>query len=395
MLRRQETFGYTAEDVRLLINPMAATGTEPVGSMGNDTPLAVLSDRPQLLYNYFKQLFAQVTNPPIDAIREEIVMAVETSIGPEGNLLDPEPEAARQLALPSPVLRNEELEQLRAPRRRHRRRAASGPSRCPSCSASATAAPACAAAIEAVRAHASKAIEEGNDIIILSDRGHDERDAPIPALLAVAAVHHHLLRAGTRTQVGPRPRVGRAARGPPLRAAHRLRRERGQPVPRLRDHPRPGPPRACSRAPREAAEKKYVKAITKGIVKVISKMGISAIQSYHGAQVFEAIGLNQDFVDEYFTWTPSRIGGVGIDVIANEVRQRHDRAYPPSRPIKHKQLGVGGHYQYREDGEAHLFNPLTIHKLQHAARSNDYERVQGVQQARRRPVRRACAPCAA
>jgi len=370
VLRRQETFGYSAEDVRLLVNPMADEGTEPVGSMGNDTPLAVLSDRTQILYNYFKQLFAQVTNPPIDAIREDIVMAVETTIGPEGNLLDPGPEAARQVSLPFPVLRNEELEQLRAldggtasrgfrsitlPILFSVRDGAAGLRR----------------SIEAVRAHASKAIAEGHDILILSDRGHDEWDAPIPALLAVAAVHHHLLRTGQRTKVGlvieaGEPRevhhfalligYGASAVNPYLAFET------------IHDQIRMG----MIKGPGDIAEQKYVKAVTKGIVKVISKMGISAIQSYHGAQVFEAIGLNQDFIDEYFTWTPSRVGGVGIDVIAKEVRQRHDRAYPPSRPIKHKQLGVGGHYQYREDGEAHLFNPLTIHKLQHAARSNDY-----------------------
>jgi glutamate synthase (ferredoxin) len=370
VLRRQETFGYSAEDVRFLVNPMADSGTEAVGSMGNDTPLAVLSDRTQVLYNYFKQLFAQVTNPPIDAIREEIVMAVETSIGPEGNLLDPEPTAARQISLPSPVLRNEELEQLRTldgttaargfrsvtlPILFSVRDGAAGLRR----------------AIEAVRAHASKAIEEGHDILILSDRGHDEWDAPIPALLAVAAVHHHLLRTGQRTKVGLVVETGEP------REVHHFALLIGYGASAINpylafetihDQIALG----MLKGPADAAEKKFVKAVTKGIVKVISKMGISAIQSYHGAQVFEAIGLNQDFVDEYFTWTPSRIGGVGIDVIAKEVRQRHDRAYPPSRPIKHKQLGVGGHYQWREDGEAHLFNPLTIHKLQHAARSNDY-----------------------
>jgi glutamate synthase (ferredoxin) len=370
VLRRQETFGYSAEDVRLLVNPMADSGTEAVGSMGNDTPLAVLSDRTQLLYNYFKQLFAQVTNPPIDAIREEIVMAVETSIGPEGNLLDPEPTAARQISLPFPVLRNEELEQLRTldgttaargfrsvtlPILFSVRDGAAGLRR----------------AIEAVRAHASKAIEEGHDILILSDRGHDEWDAPIPALLAVAAVHHHLLRTGQRTKVGLVIETGEP------REVHHFALLIGYGASAINPYlafetVHDQIALGMLKGPADAAEKKYVKAITKGIVKVISKMGISAIQSYHGAQVFEAIGLNQDFVDEYFTWTPSRIGGVGIDVIAKEVRQRHDRAYPPSRPIKHKQLGVGGHYQWREDGEAHLFNPLTIHKLQHAARSNDY-----------------------
>ena len=372
VLRRQEAFGYTAEDVRVLIDPMAADGAEPIGSMGNDTPLAVLSDRTQLLPNYFKQLFAQVTNPPIDAIREEIVTSVETSIGPEDNLLEPGPTAAHQVALASPVLRNEELEQLRlldggAGSRGFRaitlpilypvRDGASGMRR----------------AIETVRRNASKAISEGYSILILSDRGHTEDDAPIPALLAVAAVHHHLLRTGTRTRAGlvlesGEPRevhhfatligYGASAINPYLAFET------------IHDQVRLG----LLKGPADAAEKKYAKAVLKGVVKVISKMGISAIQSYHGAQVFEAVGLSQDFVDEYFAGTPTRIGGVGIDVVASEVRQRHERAWPPARPVHHQQLGVGGQYQYREEGEAHLFNPLTIHTLQHAVRSGDYDR---------------------
>ena len=370
VLRRQEAFGYTAEDVRLILNPMAAEGTEPIGSMGNDTPLAVLSDRPQLLYSYFKQLFAQVTNPPIDAIREEIVTAVETSIGPEENLLEPGPAAAHQLALPTPVLRNEELEKIRHLDGRngsHGFRAIT----LPILFRVAENGAGLRRAIEAVRDRASEAIAEGYNLIVLSDRGHGEEDAPIPALLAVAAVHHHLLRTGTRTRVGlvlesGEPRevhhfallvgYGASAVNPYLAFET------------IHDQVRLG----MIPGPADAAERRYVKAVNKGIVKVISKMGISSIQSYHGAQVFEAIGLNQDFVDEYFTWTPTRIGGVGIEVVAREVRMRHDRAYPPKRPIVHRQLGVGGQYQYRDDGESHLFNPLTIHTLQHACRSGDY-----------------------
>ncbi|HEX9289274.1 MAG TPA: glutamate synthase large subunit, partial [Anaeromyxobacteraceae bacterium] len=370
VLRRQEAFGYTAEDVRILINPMASDGTEPIGSMGNDTPLAVLSEKPQVLYNYFKQLFAQVTNPPVDAIREEIIMAVETATGPEGNLLEPAPSSAHQLSLPTPVLRNEELEKIRhlnGKNGSHGFRSITLPMLFKVKDGGAG----LRKAIEDLRWSTSEAIAEGHNIIILSDRGHDEECAPIPALLAVAAVQHHLLREGTRTQVGivletGEPRevhhfalligYGASAVNPYLAFETIHDQIKLEMIP----------------GPADAAEKKYVKAVNKGIVKVISKMGISTIQSYHGAQVFEAIGLNQDFIDEYFTWTPTRIGGVGIDVVAKEVKLRHDRAFPPKRPIVHKQLGTGGQYQYRQDGEQHLFNPLTIHKLQFACRTGNY-----------------------
>jgi glutamate synthase (ferredoxin) len=369
VLRRQEVFGYTAEDVRILINPMAATGTEPVGAMGDDVALAVLSERPQLLYAYFKQLFAQVTNPPIDAIREEIIMATEMAIGPEGNLLEPDPRSAHQLEMPSPVLSNEELEKIRG-------LSTGGPHgfktiTLPIVFRVADGGAGLRKAIEQLLDRSSEAISEGHNVIILSDRGHDANEAPIPALLAVSAVHHHLVRAGTRTQVGlvlesGEPRevhhfalligYGASAVNPYLAFET------------VHDQVRLGMISGSA----ELAEKKYRKAIAKGIVKVISKMGISTIQSYHGAQVFEAVGLNQDFIDEYFTWTPTRIGGVGIDVIAREVKMRQDRAYPPKRPIYHKQLGVGGNLQYRVGGEQHLFNPLSISQLQYATRSGSY-----------------------
>jgi glutamate synthase (NADPH/NADH) large chain len=371
VLRRQEVFGYTAEDVRMIINPMAATGTEPVGSMGNDAALAVLSEKPQLLYSYFKQLFAQVTNPPIDAIREEIITASEMAIGPEGNLLEPGPTAAHQLELPSPVLSNEELEKIRHLAESddpHGFKTIT----LPTLYAVAGGGTALRKAIEQLRDRASEAIAEGHNVIILSDRGHDENEAPIPALLAVSAVHQHLVRNGSRTQVGlvlesGEPRevhhfalligYGASAINPYLAFET------------VHDQVRLGMLSGTA----EAAEKKYRKAIAKGVVKVISKMGISTIQSYHGAQVFEAVGLNQDFVDEYFTGTPTRIGGIGIDVVAREVRMRQDRAYPPKRPIYHKQLGVGGNIQYRSEGENHLFTPLSIAQLQYAARSGSYD----------------------
>jgi glutamate synthase (NADPH/NADH) large chain len=369
VLRRQEAFGYTSEDLKVLVAPMATDGVEATGSMGTDTPLAVLSNRPQLLYNYFKQLFAQVTNPPVDAIREEIIMAVDTSIGPEGNLLEPTPSSARQIELATPVLRNEELEKLR--------NLDGGPQAhgfktitIPALFDVAQGGQGLKAGIEAMRAAASKAIADGYNIIILSDRGHDHDRAPIPALLAVSSVQHHLLREGSRTRVGlviesGEPRevhhfalllgYGASAINPYLAFES------------LHDMVRQG----LLGGDADKAEQKYVKAVGKGIVKVCSKMGISTIQSYHGAQVFEAIGLNEAFVDEYFTWTSSRIEGIGIDEVAAEVRQRHLRAFP-DRPLPSDSLDPGGQYQYRRTGEFHLFNPLSIHKLQSACRTGDY-----------------------
>ncbi len=371
VLRRQEVYGYTSEDVKLLITPMATDGTEPLGSMGTDTPLAVLSDKPQLLFSYFKQLFAQVTNPPVDAIREEIIMAVETAVGPEGNLLEPTPESARQLALPSPVIRNEELEKIRA---LDGGAAAKGlrAITLPTLYQGSAGGAGLRKALEDLRWRASECIAEGYNVIILSDRGLDAEYAPIPSLLAVSAVHHHLIREGTRTRIGlvlesGEPRevhhfalltaYGASAVNPYLAFET------------IHDQVKLGmiPGTAYE------AEKKYAKAVAKGIVKVISKMGISTIQSYHGAQVFEAVGLNQDFIDEYFTWTATRVGGVGIDVVAKEARLRHERGFPPKRPIVHRSLPAGGQYQYRAGGEHHLFNPETVHRLQYATRTNDYK----------------------
>ena len=369
VLRRQETFGYTLEDVRMIIDPMAASGVEPIGSMGTDIPLAVLSEAPQLLYDYFKQLFAQVTNPPVDADREAIVMAVDTAIGPEENLLEPTPRAALHFELPTPVLLNAELEKVRS--------LAGGPGShgfrsitLPILFKVRDGGKGLRKAIEELRRRCSEAIAEGHNILILSDRGHDETDAPIPALLALSSVQHHLLREGSRTRVGlvletGEPRevhhyclligYGASAINPYLAFET------------IHDQVRQG---LLAGEP-EAAEKRYVKAVNKGIVKVISKMGISTVQSYHGAQVFEALGLSQDFVDEYFSGTPTRIGGIGIDAIAKEVRLRHDWAYP-ARPVKHTTLGTGGRYQFRRDGEEHLNSPEAIHLLQSACRTGDY-----------------------
>jgi glutamate synthase (ferredoxin) len=297
------------------------------------------------------------------------------AIGPEGNLLEPNPRSAHQLEMPSPVLSNEELEKIRSLSTGDASGKPDGHGfrtiTLPILFRVADGGAGLRKAIEQVRERASEAIDEGHNIIILSDRGHNETEAPIPALLAVSAVHHHLVRAGTRTQVGlvlesGEPRevhhfalligYGASAVNPYLAFET------------VHDQVRLGTLSGAA----ELAEKKYRKAIAKGIVKVISKMGISTVQSYHGAQIFEALGLSQDFVDEYFTSTPTRIGGIGIDVVAREVEMRQDRAYPPKRPIYHKQLGVGGNIQWRFDGERHLFNPLTIAQLQHATRSGDY-----------------------
>jgi glutamate synthase (NADPH/NADH) large chain len=367
VLQRQMAFGYTHEDLRLLLAPMATAGEEPVGSMGTDTALAVLSNRPRLLYDYFKQLFAQVTNPPLDGIREELVTQIATTIGPEGNLLEPTPEAARQLRLRTPILDNEEVARVRHSDVPHYRSktiqmvypAGGGGG-------------ALAAALEDLCRQASAAVHDGHAYLILSDRGVNERLAPIPSLLATAGVHHHLIREGLRVKVGMIVESGDAREV--HHAALLLGYGAGAINPYLafetlddmiRQNMLPGLDHAT-------AVKHYIKALNKGVLKVISKMGISTIQSYRGAQIFEAIGLDKAFVDRYFTWTASRIGGVGIDVVAAEAEARHARAFP-ERPVAEPALEWGGEYQWRRDGEYHLFNPDTVFKLQHATRSGQYK----------------------
>jgi glutamate synthase (ferredoxin) len=366
---RQQAFGYTNEDLKLLLAPMAASAIEAMGSMGTDTPLAVLSNQSQLLYNYFKQLFAQVTNPPIDAIREELITSSATTIGPEWNMLEPTPEVARQISLSTPIFTNENLEKLRYLDVDHKLgfksrtidilfRAKDGGE-------------GLAKAMETLCRRVSKAHADGFDLIILSDRGLNREYAPIPALMAVAGVHHHLIREGTRTQIGlilesGEPRevhhfalllgYGAAAINPYLAFET------------IHDQINAG---QLKNVEHEKAVKNYVKAVTKGVVKILSKMGISTIQSYTGAQIFEAIGLNPEFIEKYFTGTPSRIAGIGISEIAQEVLSRHTHAFP-DRQVNGRTLDVGGQYQWRADGEAHLFNPETIHTLQHATRTGDY-----------------------
>ncbi len=366
VLQRQQAFGYTHEDLRLLLGPMASAGEEPVGSMGTDTSLAVLSNRPRLLYDYFKQLFAQVTNPPLDGIREELVTQIATTIGPEGNLLEPTPEAARQLKLKTPILNNEEVARIR-----HADIPGYRSATIQMVYPVAEGGTGLARALEAVCAQASQAVRDGHSYLILSDRGVNEKLAPIPSLLATAGVHHHLIREGSRVKVGLVIESGDAREV--HHAALLLGYGAGAINPYLafetlddmiRQDLLPGLDQAT-------AVKHYIKALNKGVLKVISKMGISTIQSYRGAQIFEAIGLDKAFVDRYFTWTASRIGGVGIDVIAEETAARHAKAFP-DRPVGNAELEWGGEYQWRREGEFHLFNPDTVFKLQHATRSGQY-----------------------
>jgi glutamate synthase (ferredoxin) len=346
---------------------MAKTAVEPIGSMGNDAPLAALSDKPKLLYNYFKQLFAQVTNPPIDSIREEIVTSTITTLGSEGNLLEPTPQSCRQIQLTSPVITNEELEKLRALDRPGFKSIT-----LPILYDVAGGGPALEKALNELFKDADKAIADGVNILIISDRGISEDKAAIPALLAMSGLHHHLVANGTRTQVGlvlesGEPRevhhfalltgYGAGAVNPYLvfeSIEDIIRRQN------------------LTGIDVSKAIKHYVKAAVKGIVKTMSKMGISTIQSYRGAQIFEAVGLNTEVVDTYFKWTASRIEGIDLAGIAREVEERHRRAYP-GRDYRDEVLDPGGVYKWRHDGEHHAFNPTTIHLLQHACRTGNMD----------------------
>ncbi|MFF2484721.1 glutamate synthase large subunit [Paenibacillus sp. NPDC058071] len=365
--QRQQAFGYTFEDVRKVLEPMASSGQEPISSMGYDAPLAVLSERPQRLYNYFKQLFAQVTNPPIDAIREEIITAVGTTIGPERNLLKPEPESARHIKLDTPILSNEQFAKLR-----HVRRPGFKAITLPIFFTAAEGEEGLRSALELMCEAADRVIDKGHNILILSDRGIDQENAAIPALLAVSALHHHLIRQGTRTKVAILLESGDP------REVHHYALLLGYGVnavnpylafETLDDMITQGMLKGVKH---DKAVKNYIKAATKGVTKVLSKMGISTVQSYRGAQIFEAVGLKEELIDEYFTWTPSRIGGIGLDVIAEEALKYHNKAYAEQEGGE-KELDSGGEYQWRKDGEDHLFSPQTIHTLQMASRANDYK----------------------
>jgi glutamate synthase (NADPH/NADH) large chain len=371
--RRQQVFGYTEEELRVIVAPMASSGAEPLGSMGTDTPVAVLSERSRLLYDYFTQLFAQVTNPPLDAIREELVTSLGRTLGPEHNLLDPGPASCRMVHLPYPVISNVELAKIIG---------VNDDGDMPGFAAVTVpglyevegGGAALAARLAEICAHVSAAIAGGARIVVLSDRDSDERLAPIPSLLLTAAVHHHLVRERTRTKVGLIVEAGDA------REVHHIALLTGYGAAAVNpylafesveDLIARGEIVGLSA---EQAEKNLIKALGKGVLKVMSKMGVSTVASYTGAQLFEAIGLSQDLVDAYFTGTASRLAGVGIDVLAEEVAARHRRAYPRvASELAHRGLEIGGEYQWRREGELHLFNPETVFLLQHATRSRQYE----------------------
>ncbi len=365
-LQRLQAYGYSFEDLRVNVGPMAANGIQPIGSMGTDTPLAVLSDKPQLLYNYFKQLFAQVTNPPIDPIREELVTSTTLTIGPEQNLLEATPEHCQQIRLSIPVLKNAEMEKLRQLHLPGRQTVT-----LPILFKPSEGVAGLERALDELYAAADRVIEDGGGILILSDKGVDREHAAIPALLASAGLHHHLIRQGTCTRVGLVLESGEP------RETHHFCLLLGYGVQAinpymafesLNDMIHEG---LLPDMTYGDAIKGYVKAVVKGVVKVMSKMGISTIKSYCGAQIFEAVGLGQELVDRYFTWTPSRVGGIGLAEVAQEAIQQHAKAFPEF-PTNGHTLEVHGQYQYRRNGELHLFNPQTIHMLQKACRNNDY-----------------------
>jgi len=367
--RRQQTFGYTEEELRILLTPMARNAMEALGSMGTDTPIAVLSDRPRLLFDYFAQLFAQVTNPPLDAIREEIVTSLSSLVGPEGNLLEETPAHCRQVLLPFPVIDNDELaklEQINADGDapgfsgvtiRGLYRVADG-------------GPGLRKRLGEICAEVDRHIAGGKRFIVLSDRDSDADWAPIPSLLLCSAVHHHLVRRKSRTQVGLIVEAG------DVREVHHVALLIGYgaaavnpylAMESVEDLVRRG---VITGITPEKAVRNLVKALGKGVLKVMSKMGVSTVASYRGAQIFEAIGLSHSLVDQYFTGTTSKLGGVGLSTLAEEVARRHALAYPPNGiPPAHRTLPVGGEYQWRREGEPHLFDPETVFRLQHSTRS--------------------------
>jgi len=371
--RRQRAFGYTDEEIKILISPMARTGLEPIGSMGTDTPIAVLSQRPRLLFDYFTQLFAQVTNPPLDAIREELVTSLSGTIGPEHNLLEPSAASCRQILLPFPVIDNDELAKLVHVNAdgdfpgftTHVVRGlfpVSGDGG------------ALVDRLEEIRREVSDAIANGARIVVLSDRDGDADNAPIPSLLLTSAVHHHLIRERTRTQVGLVVEAG------DVREVHHVALLIGfgaaavnpyLAMETAEDLVHQG---VIKNTTPEKAVRNLIKALGKGVLKVMSKMGISTVASYTGAQVFEAIGLSKAVIDEYFTGTVSRLGGVGIEVLAEEAIKRHHVAYPPGGDVPGSiRLPIGGEYQWRRDGEPHLFDPDTVFALQHSTRNRRYD----------------------
>ena len=376
VVARQQAFGFTYEELNMLVAPMARTGAEALGSMGTDTPIAVLSSRPRMLFDYFQQLFAQVTNPPLDAIREEVVTSLSATLGPERDLLNPTAESCHQILLPQPILRNHELAKLVnlnpddvVHGNKHGMRSAIIRCLYPVAKGGAG----LRRALDDIRAAASQAIAGGARILILSDRESDGSNAPIPSLLSVAAVHHHLVRERTRTQVGLVVESGDA------REVHHMAMLIGFGVGAINpymafesisDMVDRG---LLGDVSREKALTNYIKAAGKGVLKVMSKMGISTVASYTGAQLFQAIGISQSVLDEYFTGLSCPVGGIDLDDIAADVAARHQLAYldrPDERA--HRELEVGGEYQWRREGEYHLFNPDTVFKLQHSTRTGQY-----------------------
>jgi glutamate synthase (NADPH) large chain len=371
--RRQQVFGYTEEELRIILAPMASAGAEPIGSMGTDSPIAALSDKPRLLFDYFSQLFAQVTNPPLDAIREELVTSLYNTIGPEQNLLKPGPSSCRRLVLPFPVLNNDDLTKIVKINRDgdlpgYATYVARGLYEVDG------GAEALSTKLDQLCADVSKAIEGGARIIVLSDRHSNGELAPIPSLLLTAAVHHHLVREKSRTQVGLVVEAG------DVREVHHVALLIGYgaaavnpylAIESVEDLARRG---VFTSVEPEKAVTNVVKALGKGVLKVMSKMGVSTVASYTGAQIFEALGLARDVVDRYFTGTTSKLGGVGLTELAEEVRRRHLTAYPADGiPLAHRLLPVGGEYQWRREGEPHLFDPETVFRLQHSTRSGRYD----------------------
>ena len=371
--RRQQIFGYTEEELRVLLTPMANTGGEALGSMGTDTPIAALSDKPRLLFDYFSQLFAQVTNPPLDAIREELVTSLNGTIGPEANLLQPTPASCRQVVMPFPVISNDDLAKIR-----HINRDGDMPGFITHVARGlyevAGGGAGLAARIQEICEEVSAAIAQGARIIVLSDRHTDADLAPIPSLLLTGAVHHHLVREKTRTQVGLLVEAG------DVREVHHVALLVGfgaaavnpyLAMESVEDLAREG---YYVKVEAEKAVANLIKGLGKGVLKVMSKMGVSTVASYTGAQIFEAVGLSQSVIDPYFTGTTSKLGGIDLDTIAEEVARRHATAYPRGGVLPtHRELEVGGEYQWRRDGEPHLFNPETVFRLQHSTRSQRYD----------------------
>ncbi|MEU1467750.1 glutamate synthase large subunit [Streptomyces sp. NPDC005761] len=372
--RRQQTFGYTEEELRVLLAPMARTAGEPLGSMGTDSPIAALSERPRLLFDYFTQLFAQVTNPPLDAIREELVTSLRSTLGPQGNILEPTAAACRAVTLPFPVIDNDELAKLihinadgdmpgmKAATLSGLYRVGGGGE-------------ALAARIEQITTEVDAAIEDGARLIVLSDRHSDAEHAPIPSLLLTSAVHHHLIRTKQRTQVGLLVEAG------DVREVHHVALLIGYGAAAVNPYLAMESVEDLVRAgtfiegiDAEQAIRNLIYALGKGVLKVMSKMGISTVASYRGAQVFEAVGLDEAFVEQYFNGTATKIGGAGLDVVAKEVAARHAKGYPATGiSASHRALEIGGEYQWRREGEPHLFDPETVFRLQHATRNRRYD----------------------